>query len=146
MGNLGSLRIGHGPSPGRSGPQTALMKPALQRPFARQRFRPLPPENNPNQAGSPGWMLPTQRQSLLLNFVVDVRRGSRAVTIARGQGGVALMLETAYKMSDSARCEAQSVGDRHHVLAALMALPDGLPDRRGERTWHGRPSERGMPP
>jgi len=140
------LRIHPGATAGRGGPQARRVKPPLQCPLARELLGGMgPAEDHPDQAGAPGRMTLAQSQAVLPHRVGEGRRGDRVAMVGRGQRGSAAALEAADELPHGARSEVEGRGDGRGGLTALRAMPDRLPEGKGQWPGHESTSRIGSP-
>jgi hypothetical protein len=89
-------------------------------------------------------VLPAQGYGRLDNRLRLLRRSGTAPVIGVDHTGLSLLVEAMDQPPDSARAEAEDLGDGGTILAVLIAPPDGLTNRHGKGARHVSSSMRGL--
>jgi hypothetical protein len=138
VGQPGTARVGGGvPSHRRRG-QAGAPQPSLERADRRHRVvGELVAEHHADQAGPPSGMVATQVNNGLDERFGGLGRRGAAPVVGGNQHGRITTTATAQEMPDGTRNQTEGLGDGGAILALLVAPPDGLAHRQGDRARHG---------
>jgi hypothetical protein len=139
MGALGALpalrrKLGDGTG------KTGLVKPAFERALVRNRQRgPFLLQHDADQTGPPGGMAPPQQEGGAVNQAGTAGTAQAAVLVTREQPGLPVVSIPPPDFADGGEGKGKRLGDGAEGLSFFMALGNALPQRYGDRAWHGLP-------
>ena len=94
-------------------------------------------EADADQASPPTGVLAKQGQGSIIKVLGGLGAWSIGVAVARCQHDRVVLAKPVQEVADRADRQVEGVCDGGGRLTALVASPDGLTMRRGNRCWHG---------
>jgi hypothetical protein len=139
----GRRRGRRGPAALRGGAEPGLSEPALQGALGGRPPAGRQPQEEADQAGSPGRVPPAQADGEVAHPIGGAGSRARATAVGRDQGGLAQAAEAGDQVLGGANGQAEGAGDGRRAFPAVVPAGDGPADGKGDGCRHGRSSRRG---